>query len=75
MKKKRELNVLSISDKVCLMQLVEKGNRKKHEIANEFNIPPNIFSSIIKRKDKILKFFGNMKRKKMKSVFHKHHVP
>lgn len=47
--KKHKLNVLSISDKVCyinkyykfVIQLVEKDDRKKCEIANEFNIPPN----------------------------------
>lgn len=66
MEKKRKLNVLSISDKVRLIQLVEKGDRKKCEIANEFNIPPNTLSSIIKQKEKIMKFnCGNMKKMRM----------
>ena len=66
MEKKRKLNVLSISDKVRLIQLVEKGDRKKCEIANEFNIPPNTLSSIIKQKKKIMKFnCGNMKKMRM----------
>jgi transposase-like protein len=47
---KRKLNVLSLSDKVRLIQLVEKSDRKKCEIAYEFNIPPNTLSSIIKQK-------------------------
>uniref|UniRef100_A0A2S2P5I8 Tigger transposable element-derived protein 4 n=1 Tax=Schizaphis graminum TaxID=13262 RepID=A0A2S2P5I8_SCHGA len=63
---KRKLNVLPISDKVRLITLVEKGDRKKCEIAKEFNIPPNTLSSIIKQKDKILKFNnGNMKKMRM----------
>eukprot|EP00102_Acyrthosiphon_pisum_P017775 XP_008189323.1 PREDICTED: tigger transposable element-derived protein 4-like [Acyrthosiphon pisum] len=67
MENKRKLNVLSISDKVCLMQLVEKGDRKKCEIAKEFNIPPNTLSSIIKQKEKIIMKFncGNMKKMRM----------
>ncbi|CAI6360175.1 unnamed protein product [Macrosiphum euphorbiae] len=64
MEKKRKLNVLSISDKVRLIQLVR--NRKKCEIANEFNIPPNTLSSIIKQKEKIMKLnCGNMKKMRM----------
>ncbi|XP_026804076.1 tigger transposable element-derived protein 4-like [Rhopalosiphum maidis] len=60
---KRKLNVLPISDKIRLISLVEKGDRKKCEIAKEFNIPPNTLSSIIKQKDKILKFNnGNVKK-------------
>jgi transposase-like protein len=51
MENKRKLNVLNISEKVRLIQLVERGDRKKCEIAMEFNIPPNTLSSIIKQKD------------------------
>jgi len=66
MEKKRKLNVLSISDKVRFIQLVEKYDRKKCEIAKEFNIPPNTLSSIIKQKEKIMKFnCGNMKKMSM----------
>ncbi|KAL4100659.1 hypothetical protein QTP88_020694 [Uroleucon formosanum] len=66
MEKKRKLNVLSISDKVYLIQLVEKGDRKKCEIINKFNIPPNTLSSIIKQKDKIMEFnCGKMKKMRM----------
>jgi hypothetical protein len=42
-----------MSDKVHLIKLVEKGSRKKYEIANEFNIPSNTLLSIIKKKDKM----------------------
>lgn len=63
METKRKLNVLAISDKVRLISLVERGDRKKCEIAREFNIPPNTLSSIMKQKDKILTFNnGNMKK-------------
>ncbi|XP_008182612.1 tigger transposable element-derived protein 4-like [Acyrthosiphon pisum] len=66
MGKKRKSNILSISDKVRLIQLVEKGDRKKCEIAKEFNIPPNTLSPIIKQKEKIMKFnCGNMKKMRM----------
>jgi len=66
MEKKRKLNVLSISEKVRLIQLIEKGDHEKCEIVNEFNIPPNTLSSIIKQKDTILKFnYGNMKKMRM----------
>lgn len=65
MENERKLNVLSILDKVRLIRLVEK-----YEIANEFNIPSNTLSSIIKQEDKILKFnYGNMKKNEHDSLF------
>lgn len=56
MEKKRNLNVNSISDNFRLMQLVEEGDCKKCEIANEFNIPPKTLSLISKQKENIMKF-------------------
>jgi len=64
--KKRKLKCPFNFGKVRLIQLVEKGDRKKCEIAKEFNIPPNTLSSIIKQKEKIMKFnCGNMKKMRM----------
>lgn len=49
-----KLNVLSISEKTCLITLDEKGDCKKCKIATEFNIPPNTLSLIMKQKNTIL---------------------
>jgi len=68
MSQKRKLNHLTIPDKVRVIQLVEKGNRKKQDIAKEFNIPPNTLSTFLKNKADILKKFednkGDNKRSK-----------
>lgn len=55
MEKKRVLKTLSIREKSRLIEEVEKGNRKKKDIAAEFGIPANTLSTILKEKDKIRK--------------------
>ncbi|VVC26158.1 DNA binding HTH domain, Psq-type,Homeobox domain-like,HTH CenpB-type DNA-binding domain,DDE superfamily [Cinara cedri] len=63
MENKRKLNALTISDKVRLIRLVVKGDRKRCEIAKEYDIPLNTLSSIMKQKDKLLMYnSGNMKK-------------
>lgn len=63
MENKYKLNVLKISDKICLIQLVEA---KICKIFNEFNIPPNTLLPIIKQKNKMLMFYcKNMKKMRM----------
>lgn len=51
MSQKRILNHLVIADKVRVIQLVEKSDRKKRDNAKEYNIPPNTLSKILKNKD------------------------
>lgn len=47
----RKLNTLLISDKVRLISIIEKSDRKKCEITKGFLIPAsNTLSSIIKQK-------------------------
>lgn len=46
---------LTIAQKVAVIREVEKGLKKKSEIAKEFGIPPNTFSTYLKNKDKILR--------------------
>jgi len=41
MSQKGKFNHLTIAAKVHMIQLVEKSNRKKQDIAKEFNINPN----------------------------------
>ena len=53
MEKKRVLKTLSLSEKLKVIQEVEKGIRKKKDIAAQFGIPANTLSTIIKNKEKI----------------------
>lgn len=53
MEKKRVLKCLSASEKLKLIHEVEKGVRRKKDIAAEFGIPANTLSTIMKNKDKI----------------------
>lgn len=57
---KKCLNHLTIADKVHVIQLVE-GNRKKQDIAKEFNIPPYTMSIFFKNKADIKKKMMTMK--------------
>ena len=50
MSQKWKLNHLTIAEKVHMIQLVGKGNRKKQNIAKEFNILPNTLSTFLKNK-------------------------
>jgi len=55
MENKHKLNVLTISDKILLIQLVEKGDRKKCEITNKFSVFHQIhYCQLLNRKIKFL---------------------
>lgn len=45
---------LTFAEKVAAIQEVEKGLKKKSEIAKDFGIPPNTLSTYLKNKEKIL---------------------
>ena len=45
-----KLNSLQLTDKVKLIHEVEKGERKKSEIAAEFGVPKSTLSTIMKSK-------------------------
>lgn len=66
--KRRRLNTLSVADKVDLIREVERGDRKKQDIAKEFGIPASTLSTILKNKVSVLKNFNANygDRKKMK---------
>ncbi|KAL4126935.1 hypothetical protein QTP88_011133 [Uroleucon formosanum] len=68
MAQKRKLTTLSLAEKVNLLKIIEKGEKKKHDIAKDFGIPVSTSSTIIKNKDVILKNFNenSATRKKMK---------
>ncbi|KAJ8889802.1 hypothetical protein PR048_009306 [Dryococelus australis] len=51
--------------KITVIKEVEKGLKKKSEIAKDFGILPNTFSTVLKKKDKILNT-GNSIRKDRK---------
>lgn len=66
---KRNLKCLTVSEKLKLIAEVEKGEKKKKDIAEQFGIPPNTLSTILKNKDKLLEKQGdhlfNIKRKRL----------
>ncbi|XP_060847983.1 tigger transposable element-derived protein 4-like [Rhopalosiphum padi] len=68
MAQKRKLTTLSLAEKVNLLKIIEKGEKKKQDIAKDFGIPASTLSTIIKNKDVILKNFNknSATRKKMK---------
>lgn len=45
---------LTLAEKIAAIKEVEKGMKKKSEIAKEFGIPPNTLSTYLKNKEKIL---------------------
>lgn len=45
---------LTFAEKVAAIREVEKGVKKKSQIAKDFGIPPNTLSTYLKNKDKIL---------------------
>jgi len=55
MSNKRSLKCLNVGDKLKIIKEVEKGVKRKKDIAADFNIPANTLSSILKNKDKIVK--------------------
>lgn len=52
--RKRKLNTLTIGDKVRLINEVERGTKKKKDIAAEFNIPASTLSTIMKNKQSVM---------------------
>jgi len=54
---KKKIKIIT-GRKINLLKIIEKGEKKKHEIAKNFVIPANTLSTIIKNKDVILKIFN-----------------
>lgn len=52
--KPRIYKTLTLAEKIAAIKEVEKGAKKKSEIAKAFGIPPNTLSTFLKNKDKIL---------------------
>ena len=52
---KRKLNALTLSDKIKLISEVDKGLKKKKDIAADFGIPQSTLSTIIKNREEIMK--------------------
>uniref|UniRef100_A0A8C4S6C2 HTH psq-type domain-containing protein n=1 Tax=Erpetoichthys calabaricus TaxID=27687 RepID=A0A8C4S6C2_ERPCA len=55
---KRKLKMLSIAEKFTVIRAVEKGDKKKAEIAKQFGIPTSTLSTFLKEKEKILKLYS-----------------
>lgn len=53
-KKPGSYKTLTLAEKVAVIKEVEKGVKKKSEIAKDFGIPPNTLSTYLKNKHKIL---------------------
>jgi hypothetical protein len=52
-KSKRKLSTLPLEKKYELIVEVEKGEKKKKELVQKFNIPPNMLSTISTKRDAI----------------------
>lgn len=52
--KPRVYKTLTMAEKIAAIKEVEKGTKKKSEIAKDFGIPPNTLSTYLKNKEKIL---------------------
>lgn len=64
---KRKLKILTIAEKVNVINMVERSGKKNYEVAYEFGIPSSTLSTILKNKTKILTNFElQPSRKKMK---------
>lgn len=64
---KRKLKILTIAEKVNVINMVERSGKKNYEVAYEFGIPSSTLSTILKNKTKILTNFKLQPgRKKMK---------
>lgn len=69
----RKLKTLSLSDKIRLLNEVDKGNRKKKDIAKEFGIPASTLSTIYKSRERLQEFAEvtmDSNRKRMKRAKH-----
>jgi len=64
---KRKLKILTIAEKVNVINMVERSGKKNYEVANAFGIPSSTLSTILKNKSKILTNFKlQPSRKKIK---------
>lgn len=52
--KPRKYKTLTLAEKIAAIREVEKGLKKKSEIAKDFGIPQNSLSTYLKNKEKIL---------------------
>lgn len=52
--KSRAHKTLTLDEKVAVIKEVDKGVKKKSEIAKDFGIPPNTLSTFLKNRDKLL---------------------
>lgn len=70
MSAKRKVNSLTIGDKFKIIQAVNAGERKKKDIAAEFNIPSSTLSTILKNEAEILKRVneGNLQCKRKREA-------
>lgn len=53
--KNRNLKSLTVNEKLKIIYIVEKGVKRKKDIANEFGVPASTLSTILTDKDKMLK--------------------
>lgn len=51
---KRNLKCLTLHEKLNLIAEIEKGEKKKKDIAEQFGIPPNTLSIILRNNDRLL---------------------
>lgn len=64
---KRKLKILTIAEKVNVINMVEQSGKKNYEVANAFGIPNSTLSTILKNKTKIISNFKlQPSRKKIK---------
>ncbi|XP_033231637.1 uncharacterized protein K02A2.6-like [Belonocnema kinseyi] len=56
---KRTLKTLTLAEKVALIREVQKGAKKKSEIAADFGIRRNTLSTYLKNKDKIIQEYSS----------------
>ena len=54
-----QYKTLNFEEKVAAIREVEKGVKKKAQIAKDFQIPPNTLSTYLKNKQKILNSMTN----------------
>lgn len=64
----KKYKTLTISDKRKIIQEIDKGEKKKFEIAKEYGIPPSTLSTFLKNRDKIMEsdIKSSDKRKRMR---------
>ncbi|XP_058789053.1 tigger transposable element-derived protein 4-like [Phymastichus coffea] len=56
---KKTLKTLTLAENVAVIGEVQKGGKKKSEIAADFGIPRNTLSTYLKNKDKIIQHYSN----------------